>query len=435
MPSSRVPAWPECAALPAGFASGADLGREGDVAALRDALAELSRARATCASSLARGLDAPDLRARARERASWTTLVASNAPAPPTSTARGDASGAAPPPTTRISRRMARSGATTLRRAPLPVPPRPRTRARARNPPRCARSLPPGIPRRRRRGRRRRRRHPGRGSRSVRRRDEGRNVEVHLCRVQTTATRVRERALRGSPRDSIGERASTRGATLLLPRATLPLPRRLPRRAGERLPPTRILATSRRVFPRRIRRVRRRETRRRGTDTSDDDGSGRGPRRERADTRGDPPAIGSDRSAIGFDDRAAENHPRLVVGKKIKTLRSRRNPPGLRRDARGRNPRGGREDTGRGWWPTHSIQRRRDGADARARRRGRRRRDCGRRGTRRRRARGRLSRVVHDVRASRQVRGIVRSGRRRLSRCFGRRSERRRRRAPRRLRR
>lgn len=84
--------------MPAGFASGADLGREGDVAALRDALAELSRARATCASSLARGLDAPDLRARARERAAWTTLVASNAPAPPTSTARGDASGAAPPP-------------------------------------------------------------------------------------------------------------------------------------------------------------------------------------------------------------------------------------------------------------------------------------------------------------------------------------------------
>ena len=435
MPSSRVPAWPECAALPAGFASGADLGREGDVAALRDALAELSRARATCASSLARGLDAPDLRARARERASWTTLVASNAPAPPTSTARGDASGAAPP-----RRPGSRAGwRARARRRFDALPFRcPRARERAREPathPVVHAASPPGIPRRRRRGRRRRRRHPGRGSRSVRRRDEGRNVEVHLCRVQTTATRVRGRALGGSPRDSIDERASTRGATLLLPRATLPLPRRLPRRAGERLPPTRIRNFAARIPSTRSGRVRRRETRRRGTDTSDDDGSGRGPRRERADTRGDPPAIGSDRSAIGFDDRAAENHPRLVVREKIKTLRSRRNPPGLRRDARGRNPRGGREDTGRGWWPTHSIQRRRDGADARARRRGRRRRDCGRRGTRRRRARGRLSRVVHDVRASRQVRGIVRSGRRRLSRCFGRRSERRRRRAPRRLRR
>ena len=223
MPSSRVPAWPECAALPAGFASGADLGREGDVAALRDALAELSRAR--------------ERRARRRSRAGWTRPTCARGrenarrgrrssrrtrphlrrrPRAETRPARRL------PPTTRISRRMARSGATTLRRAPLPVPPRPRTRARARNPPRCARSLPPGIPRRRRRGRRRRRRHPGRGSRSVRRRDEGRNVEVHLCRVQTTATRVRERALRGSPRDSIGERASTRGATLLLPRATLP---------------------------------------------------------------------------------------------------------------------------------------------------------------------------------------------------------------------
>ena len=295
------------AALPAGFASGADLGREGDVAALRDALAELSRARATCASSLARGLDAPDLRARARERASWTTLVASNAPAPPTSTARGDASGAAPPPTTRISRRMARSGATTLRRAPFRCP---RARERAREPathpdvhaaspprrptpttPRATTSSPP--PRTR----------ISVGP-TTRRRAERRGPPP--SGPNDGDPRPRTRALGGSPRDSIDERASTRGATLILPRATSPsLDASLdaPESAYRRLAAS--LGNFAARIPSTIRRVRRRETRRRGTDTSDDDGSGRGPRRERAPT----PAATLPRSALTVPRSALTTAP------------------------------------------------------------------------------------------------------------------------------